>query len=101
RKLLFQSQSRPSSRTRPGTRLLLEALEDRLLPAPVITTIAGNGSYGYNGDNMPATSATLYLPIATAVDSSGNVFIADSYNSRIREVVKATGNIITVAGTGS
>src|SRR5438045_1953650 len=49
----------------------------------------------------PATAATLYTPSGTAVDSNGNVFIADTYNNRIREVVKATGNIITVAGTGS
>jgi sugar lactone lactonase YvrE len=80
--------------------LLLEALEDRLTPAP-ITTIAGTSSYGYNGDGGPATSALLYLPFGTAVDSNDNVFIADSYNSRIREVVRATGNIITVAGTSS
>src|SRR5262249_2319979 len=53
------------------------------------------------GDGGPATSAMLYLPFGTAVDSSGNVFIADSYNNRIREVVKATGNMITVAGNGS
>jgi hypothetical protein len=81
--------------------LLLEGLETRLTPAPVITTIAGTASYGYNGDGIPGTAATLYLPFGTAVDSSGNVFIADSYNSRIREVVKATGNITTVAGTGN
>ena len=36
-----------------------------------------------------------------AVDAAGDIFIADSYNNRIREVVKATGNIITVAGTGT
>jgi sugar lactone lactonase YvrE len=94
-------QSRPCRRARPATRLCLEGLETRLLPAPVITTIAGTNSYGYNGDGGPATSATLYLPFGTAVDSSGNVFIADSYNSRIREVVKANGNIVTVAGTSS
>jgi sugar lactone lactonase YvrE len=101
RKLFSQPQSRPSRRTRSATRLLLEGLETRLLPAPVITTIAGTSSYGYNGDGIPATAATLYLPFGTAVDSSGNVFIADSYNSRIREVAKATGNIVTVAGTSS
>ena len=78
------------------------ALEDiELTPSNIITTIAGNGSAGYSGDNGPATSAMLYVPFGTAVDSSGNVFIADSYNSRIREVVKATGNIVTVAGTSS
>ena len=99
RTVFSEPKDRPGSRRRPATRLLLEELEPRLVPA-VITTIAGNGSYGYGGDNGPATSAMLYLPFGTAVDSSGNVFIADTYNNRIREVVKATGNIVTVAGTG-
>ncbi len=101
RKRFSQPQNRSSRRARPATRLLLEELETRLVPAPVITTIAGTGSYGYNGDGGPATSAMLYLPFGTAVDSSGNLFIADTYNSRIREVVKATGTIVTVAGTGN
>ncbi len=100
RKQLSPPRSRPASRTRPAARLRVEDLESRLAPA-VITTVAGTGSYGYGGDGGPATSAMLYLPFATAVDSSGNVFIADTYNSRIREVVKATGAIVTVAGTGS
>jgi sugar lactone lactonase YvrE len=71
------------------------------VPSPVITTLAGTGSAGYGGDGGPATSAMLYLPFGTAVDNNGNVFIADTYNSRIREVVKATGAITTVAGTGT
>jgi hypothetical protein len=66
----------------------------------IITTIAGNGTKGSSGDGGPATSAELYGPIGLAVDGSGNVFIADTYNSRIREVVKATGIITTVVGTG-
>ncbi len=101
RNLFAKPTRRPSRRTRPASRLLLEELECRLTPAPVITTIAGNGSYGYNGDGSPATAAMLYLPFGTAVDPSGNVYIADTYNSRIREVVQATGNILTVAGTGN
>src|SRR5436190_1238482 len=92
RKLWCHPQNRPYRRTRPAARLLLEGLETRLLPAPVIATIAGNGSYGYGGDGGPATSAMLYLPFGTAVDASGNVFVADTYNHRVREVVKATGN---------
>ena len=98
RKLFSEPRIR-AHRRRPTTRLLLEGLESRLMPAPIIATIAGTSSYGYNGDGIAATSATLYLPFGTAVDASGNVFIADSYNSRIREVVRATGNIATVAGT--
>jgi hypothetical protein len=98
--MFSEPRQKPCGRSRPATRLLLEALEDRLTPAP-ITTIAGTSSYGYNGDGGPASSATLYLPFGTAVDSNDNVFIADSYNSRIREVLRATGNILTVAGTSS
>src|SRR5262249_40867664 len=66
-----------------------------------ILTVAGTYYSGYNGDNIPANQAQLYNPYSVAVDSSGNVFIADYYNSRVREIVKATGNIITVAGTGT
>jgi len=67
--------------------------------AGIITTIAGNGNIGYNGDNRPATSASLFFPIGIAVDNTGNVFIADQYNSRIRKV-DPSGTITTVAGTG-
>ena len=67
-----------------------------------IITIAGNGTAGYSGDNGPATSATARTsPYGVAVDASGNVFIADTGNNRVREVVKATGIIVTVAGTGT
>jgi hypothetical protein len=66
-----------------------------------IITVAGNGALGYSGDGGPATSAMLYDPTGVAVDASGNLFIADSGNERVREVVQATGNIITIAGTGS
>ena len=66
-----------------------------------IITVAGNGTAGYSGDGGPATSAQLNSPRGVAVDASGNVFIADTGNNVIREVVQATGNIITVAGNGS
>lgn len=66
----------------------------------VITTIAGTGAVGFSGDGGLATSATLNLPTAIAVDSSGNVFFADSNNNRIREIVAASGNIQTVGGNG-
>jgi hypothetical protein len=65
-----------------------------------IITVAGNGTAGYGGDNGPATAAALKSPRGIAIDSMGNLFIADCLNSRIREVVKATGDIITVAGNG-
>jgi len=65
----------------------------------IITTVAGNGTQGFSGDGGPATSAALNDAVAVAVDASGNLFIADSYNHRIRKV-SASGIITTFAGTG-
>jgi hypothetical protein len=65
-----------------------------------ITTLAGTGTAGYNGDLGAATAAQLYQPWSTAVDSSGNVYIADTYNHRVRKVAAGTGVITTIAGTG-
>jgi sugar lactone lactonase YvrE len=65
----------------------------------IITTVAGTGVAGYTGDNGPATSAQLNIPYDVAVDASGNLFIADSFNFRIRKV-STTGTITTVAGNG-
>ncbi len=71
----------------------------RISPAGVISTFAGNGTPGYSGDNMQATATELFHPSGVAVDDSGNVFIADYSNERIRKV--NTGGIITtIAGTG-
>jgi trimeric autotransporter adhesin len=67
----------------------------------IISTVAGTGSYSYSGDGGQATSATLYNPRTVATDETGNIYIADSANSRIRMVTKSTGIISTVAGTGS
>ena len=64
-----------------------------------ITTVAGNGQYGYGGDNGPATSAVLYEPWGIALDSAGNLYIADTYNNIVRKVNAKTGVITTVAGT--
>ncbi len=63
-----------------------------------INTIAGTGTLGYGGDNGAATSATFYLPTGVAVDSSGNVYIADSLNNRLRKISGT--NVNTVAGNG-
>ncbi len=70
----------------------------RKVSGGVISTIAGNGSAGYSGDGGLATGAALNGPYGIAVDTSGNVFIADSGNSRVREI--SGGVISTVAGTG-
>jgi sugar lactone lactonase YvrE len=66
----------------------------------IITTVAGNGTGGYSGDGGAATSAELYYPSGVAVDSSGNIYIADRNNDRIREV-STSGIITTVAGNGT
>jgi hypothetical protein len=65
----------------------------------IITTIAGTGAIGYNGDSIAATSAKLNYPAGIAVDDYGNVYIADMYNSRIRKV-DTSGMITTIAGNG-
>ena len=66
-----------------------------------ISTVAGSGTAGFSGDGGPATSAKLNDPASVAVDSAGNIYIADYGNNRIRKVSKTTGNISTVAGNGS
>lgn len=66
-----------------------------------ISTIAGTGSAGFGGDGGVATAAQLNNPVGVAVDGSGNIYIADQYNQRIRMIAAATGNISTIAGTGS
>jgi DNA-binding beta-propeller fold protein YncE len=65
-----------------------------------ISTVAGNGTFGFSGDGMPATSAELAVPTGVAVDGSGDTFIADTGNNRIREVTP-NGIIKTFYGTGS
>lgn len=87
-----------------------DVLPPGTLAAPatgVITTVAGNGSPGcttqfttqcYGGNGGLATAAQLDLPFGVAEDSHGNLFIADTYNNVIREVVASTGIITTVAG---
>ena len=65
-----------------------------------ISTISGNGSIGFGGDNSGAIQATLNTPYDVAIDSNGNIYIADYNNYRIRKVAP-DGIITTVAGTGS
>jgi sugar lactone lactonase YvrE len=67
----------------------------------IITTIAGNGNFGFGGDGGPAIDAELNSPFGVSIDSSGNLFIADAQNERIRRVDAVSGFITTVAGNGN
>src|SRR5213593_4687735 len=71
----------------------------KVTPSGTITTIAGNGSWGFSGDGGPATSAQLNYPGTVTVDATGNVYIADTRNQRIRKVTP-WGTITTIAGNG-
>jgi hypothetical protein len=66
----------------------------------VITTVAGTGTGGYSGDGGAASSAELFHPFGVAVDASGNLFIGDEANNRVREL-GTNGIITTVAGNGT
>jgi sugar lactone lactonase YvrE len=66
----------------------------------IITTVAGNGGVGFNGDNIAATSASLSFPRGLVLDGAGNLYIADTGNHRVRKV-DTSGTITTVAGNGS
>lgn len=65
-----------------------------------IFTFAGNGTLGFSGDGSSATSAGLFYPGGIAIDTFGNVYIADTYNSRVRKVFP-NGTITTFAGNGT
>ncbi len=66
----------------------------------LITTIAGNGIPGFSGDDSVATNAKLKVPASVALDDSGNIYIADQYNNRVRKVSVSNNIITTIAGTG-
>ncbi|MEV0123718.1 RICIN domain-containing protein [Streptomyces sp. NPDC050703] len=65
-----------------------------------IDTVAGTGTAGFSGDDGPAVAAELNCPYGVAVDSTGNLFIADTDNQRVRQVTP-DGRIVTLAGTGT
>ncbi|MGB9264847.1 MAG: hypothetical protein WCB56_05290 [Terriglobales bacterium] len=84
-----------------GNAYIAESYASQILEVSVagtVTVVAGNGTEGYSGDGGLATSAALNQPEGVFVDSSGNIFIADTENSVIREVLASTGNIQTVVG---
>ncbi|MFC1975961.1 NHL repeat-containing protein [Chloroflexota bacterium] len=75
-------------------------------PTGIITTVAGSGDIGYgngsfSGDNGPATMAQFDTPEDVAIDQMGNIYIADTFNNRIRKVISPTGIVITIAGDGN
>jgi hypothetical protein len=67
----------------------------------IINTIAGNGGHTYSGDGGQATNAELWDPVGVAIDASGNVYIADFGDHRIRKITVSTGIINTIAGNGA
>ena len=66
----------------------------------IISTVAGNGGTGYTADGGSAILATLFNPLEVAVDSTGNFYVADTYNNRIRKI-SPLGIITTVAGSSA
>ncbi len=68
-------------------------------PAGTISTIAGNGHADFSGDGGPATKATINAPASIAIDVTGNLYLADAGNNRVRKVYASDGTITTIAGT--
>ena len=67
----------------------------------IISTVAGTGIKGYSGDNSLATTAKLFYPYRVITDSTGNLYISDQANQRVRKVDISTGVITTLVGTGA
>jgi GT2 family glycosyltransferase/DNA-binding beta-propeller fold protein YncE len=88
-----------------GDLIVADSHNDRIRrvdkPTGVITTIAGSGENGYDGDDKPATEAALNTPSAVAAAPNGDIYIADTLNNRIRMIDHATGLIRTIAGDGT
>lgn len=72
----------------------------KVAPDQTITSVAGNGTYGYSGDGGPATSASLKGAEGVGADAAGNVYISDEDNNRVRMVTAGNQTITTIAGTG-
>lgn len=87
-----------------GNLIFADAYNNRIrkinLTTGIISTIAGIGTLGFSGDGGAATSAQFYWPFAVALDTSGNLFLPDVNNHRIRRVDAITGIITTIVGTG-
>jgi GT2 family glycosyltransferase/DNA-binding beta-propeller fold protein YncE len=88
-----------------GDLIIADSHNDRIRrvdkPTGIITTIAGSGGNGYDGDDKPATEAALSTPSAVAAAPNGDIYVADTLNNRIRMIDHVTGLIHTVAGDGT
>ena len=88
-----------------GDLIVADSHNDRIRrvdrPTRIITTVAGSGENGYDGDDKPATEAALNTPSAVAAAPNGDIYIADTLNYRIRMIDAKTGLIHTVAGDGT
>ena len=88
-----------------GDLIVADSHNDRIRrvdrPTGVITTIAGSGENGYDGDEKPAIEAALNTPSAVAAAPNGDIYIADTLNYRVRMIDAKTGLIHTVAGDGT
>jgi VCBS repeat-containing protein len=73
----------------------------KISTAGIINTLAGTGTAGFSGDGGPASAAELNTPAGVALDPSGNIYVADCFNQRVRKINISTGVISTVAGNGS
>src|SRR5882762_10446794 len=82
------------------TRLAIPFLLTALLSGQTITTIAGNGTAGFAGDGGPAAQAQINRVVGLAMDSSGNLYLAEELNNRVRKI-DTNGTITTFAGTGT
>jgi sugar lactone lactonase YvrE len=71
----------------------------KITPAGIISTITGNGAFGFAGDGGPAVAA-LVAPTGLAVDRAGNIYVAEGEHHRIRRIERQTGIITTLAGSG-
>src|SRR6185503_4613369 len=87
-----------------GDLIVADSHNDRIRrvdrPTRIITTIAGNGENGYDGDEKPAIEAALNTPSAVATAPNGDIYIADTLNYRVRMIEARTGLIHTIAGDG-
>jgi sugar lactone lactonase YvrE len=103
---VFASLNEPVALVLDGGRLYIaDQSNNRIrmldLESGMITTVAGTGDSGYNGEGMPAVESALAGPSGLAIDQEGNLYIADTFNGRIRMIERNTGILSTVAGDGA